>query len=146
MLKARETEINWNIFLTVLFKCFWSLYIFSYLRSNSWGSRGLISKRSVLNTHPSYSRTLKSPTVIPLPFPTNLILPNNNNNNNNNELYLHGLKRELQHCKSIWRTTKKVVIKVNQMTIISKLLIIDCLAFLNRMPHIVLIVCYDNNQ
>ena len=30
---------------------------------------------------------------------------NNNNNNNNNELYLHGHKRELQHCKSILRIT-----------------------------------------
>ena len=27
-------------------------------------------------------------------------------NNNNNELYLHGRKRELQHCKSILTMTK----------------------------------------
>jgi len=68
------------------------------------------------------------------------------NNNNNAELYLHGHKRELQHCKSILRitatttktTTTKIVMKENQITTI-KLLILNCLAFLNRMTRIVLI-------
>ena len=35
-------------------------------------------------------------------------------NNNNDELYLHGYKRELQHCKSISTITEKV----NQITIL----------------------------
>ena len=35
------------------------------------------------------------------------LLPDNkDNNNNNNELYLHGHKRGLQHCKSILTITK----------------------------------------
>ena len=40
-----------------------------------------------------------------------------NNNNNNNELYLHGLKRGLQHYKSILRITKYCNKKIDQMTI-----------------------------
>ena len=62
-----------------------------------------------------------------------------NNNNHNNKLYLHGHKRELQHCRSILRIIKKII-KVNPITII-KLSIIDCLEFLNRMIRIVLVDC-----
>ena len=52
--------------------------------------------------------------------------------NNNDELNLHGHRRELQHCKSILTTTKS---KSNNNI---KLLIINCLAFLNRMIRTVL--------
>ena len=55
--------------------------------------------------------------------------------NNNNELYLHGHKRDLQHCKSILTITKS---KSNNNI---KLSIINCLAFPNRMLHIVLTAC-----
>ena len=61
-----------------------------------------------------------------------------NNNNNNNELYLHGHKRELQYCKSILTITK-IVTEANRIKII-KHSIINCLAFLNRMIRIALIV------
>ena len=53
------------------------------------------------------------------------------NNNSNNELYLHGHKRELQHCKSILTITKR---KSNNNI---KLSIINCLSFLSRMIRIV---------
>ena len=60
------------------------------------------------------------------------------NNNNNNELYLHVHKRELHHCKSILTITK-IVTEANRIKII-KHSIINCLAFLNRMIRIALIV------
>ena len=57
------------------------------------------------------------------------------NNNNNNELYLHGHKRDLQHCKSILTITKS---KSNNNIKLSK---INCLVFLNRLLRIVLTAC-----
>ena len=56
------------------------------------------------------------------------------NNNNNNELYLHGHKRDLKHCKSILTIT----ITKSKSNSDIKLLIINCLAFLNGMLRIVL--------
>ena len=58
-----------------------------------------------------------------------------NNNNNSNELYLHDHERDLHRCKSILTMTK------SQSNNNVKLLIINCLAFLNRMIRIVLIAC-----
>ena len=52
-----------------------------------------------------------------------------NNNNNNNELYLHGHKRGLQHCKSILTITITKSKSYNNI----KLWIINCLIFLIRM-------------
>ena len=57
--------------------------------------------------------------------------------NNNNELYLHGHKRDLQHCKSILTITITKSKSSNNI----KLSIINCLAFLNRMLRIVLTAC-----
>ena len=57
------------------------------------------------------------------------------NNNNNNELYLHGHKRGLQHCKSILTITKSK--SYNNI----KLWIINCLIFLIGMLGVVLTAC-----
>ena len=51
------------------------------------------------------------------------------NNNNNNELYLHGHKRDLQHCKSILTITITKSKSNNNI----KLMIINSLLFLNSM-------------
>ena len=48
-----------------------------------------------------------------------------NNNNKNNELYLHGHKRDLQHCKSILTITITKSKSNNNI----KLSIINCFAF-----------------